>query len=227
MRYKLDHKSPVPLHAQVEDLIRIMSKDPEYRYGKFLPNEIDLAKKLGISRNTLRQAMNKLVYEGVLVRKKGIGTKFAEKSVDTHIRSWLSFSQEMEAKGIKIKNFEIGTEWIESNKDLSAFFGIPEKTLLLKMVRLRGREEGPIVYFESYFHPRIGLTGKEDYSRPLYEILEEDYSIIVKVSKEEISAIAADAFLSKKLNVKKGDPVLKRKRMVFAPGERPVEYNFG
>jgi GntR family transcriptional regulator len=74
------------------------------------------------------------------------------------------------------------------------------------MERLRGVEKGPIVYFISYFHPRVGLTGKEDFSRPLYKMLEEDYSTVVSVSKEEISARLADEDLAKKLIIKKGAP---------------------
>jgi GntR family transcriptional regulator len=95
------------------------------------------------------------------------------------------------------------------------------------MVRLRGGEKGPFVYFVSWFHPRIGLTGKEDFRRPLYEILEKDYSTVAKISKEFISAGLADECLAKKLNTKVGDPILKRKRLVYDPGKRPIEFNLG
>ena len=78
MKFSIDHKSPVPLHIQAENLLRTMINDPEHLNGKFLPNEVELAKQLAISRSTLRQALNKLVYEGLLIRKKGIGTKVAE-----------------------------------------------------------------------------------------------------------------------------------------------------
>ena len=80
MKLSLDHKSPVPLHIQAEELLRNLIRDPEYA-TKFLPNEVDLARQLAISRTTLRQALNKLVYEGLLIRKKGIGTKVAEVSI--------------------------------------------------------------------------------------------------------------------------------------------------
>jgi GntR family transcriptional regulator len=227
MKYVIDHKSAVPLHAQVEELLRRMIEDDEYKNGKFLPNEVDLSKQLGISRNTLRQATNKLVYEGLLIRKKGVGTVVADKSVDSRLKNWLSFSQEMKAKGIEIKNFELNVSWDKTDSKITDFFGIPKDRTVLKMERLRGRPDRPFVYFISYFHPRVGLTGNEDFTRPLYEILEQDYSTIAKLSKEEISARAADKFLAKKLNLNVGDPILKRKRFVFDPGGRPIEYNLG
>jgi len=71
------------------------------------------------------------------------------------------------------------------------------------------------------------MTGKEDFSRPLYDILEKDYNTIAKLSKEEISAKAADKLLAEKLDVKIGFPILKRKRFVYDPGGRPIEWNVG
>jgi GntR family transcriptional regulator len=227
MSFSIDHKSAVPLHAQVENLLRELIASDDYKDGKLLPNEINFAKQLGISRNTVRQATNKLVYEGLLVRKKGVGTKAADQSVDTRINNWLSFTQEMQSKGIKIKNYEITTEWVEASAEIAAFFRIPEGKKILKMSRLRGREEYPFVYFISYFHPMVGLTGNEDFSKPLYEILEKEHSVVAKTSKEEISARAADKFLATKLNINTGDAILKRKRFVFDPGSRPIEYNIG
>jgi GntR family transcriptional regulator len=227
MSFSIDHKSAIPLHAQVELLLRELLDSDEYKEGKFLPNEVSLAKQLGISRNTVRQATNKLVYEGLLIRKKGVGTRAADQSVDTRINNWLSFTQEMQSKGIRIRNYEIGTEWVDAEEEIANFFRIPVGKKILKMVRLRGREEYPFVYFVSYFHPMVGLSGNEDFSKPLYEILEKEHSVVAKLSKEEISARIADKFLAGKLNIRLGDPVLKRKRYVFDPGGRPIEYNIG
>ena len=227
MKLEIDHQSPIPLHAQVEILLRELINLPEYRKGEFLPKEVELAKRLGISRNTLRQATNKLEYEGLLIRKKGIGTRVAEKSVVTHLQNWHSFTQEMNEKGISFKNYMLESEWTVADEKLVSFFMVDKKTRILKLSRLRGDEEGPFVYFESYFHPRIGLTGKEDFSRPLYEILEDDYHIVPSLSKERIKARSASPITAKRLKIKKGDAILLRERFVFDPGDRPIEYNIG
>ncbi len=89
--FKIDHDSAIPLHSQVEDLLRKLIENPEYQNGKMLPNEVDIAKHLGISRNTVRQATNKLVYESMLVRKKGVGTKVAKNNITTKLNKWTSF----------------------------------------------------------------------------------------------------------------------------------------
>ncbi|MFC6997076.1 GntR family transcriptional regulator [Rufibacter roseus] len=227
MNLTLDRRNPIPLHIQVEYLLRELIEDPIYKNGKLLPNEIELSKHLAISRTTLRQAINKLVYEGLLIRKKGVGTRVATPSVSSKSQNWLSFSQEMKARGIPIRNFELHVSWVLPDENIANFFEITAERKVLKLERLRGREEGPFVYFVSYFHPRVGLTGEEDFKRPLYEILESDYSIIAQLSKEEITAKGADSFIAKKLEMKIGEPVLFRKRFVYDQGERPLEYNLG
>jgi GntR family transcriptional regulator len=141
--------------------------------------------------------------------------------------NWLSFSQEMALRGIPIKNFELNISWVLPEESIANFFEIRGNKKVLKLERLRGRPEGPFVYFVSYFHPQIGLTGEEDFKRPLYEILEKDHHVIANLSKEEISARAADKFLAGKLQVEQGGPVLLRKRFVFDRAERPIEYNLG
>nr|MBD3621081.1 GntR family transcriptional regulator [Sunxiuqinia sp.] len=227
MKLTIDHQSPIPLHAQVESLLRQMIELPEYQDGGFLPKEIDLARQLGISRNTLRQATNKLEYEGLLVRKKGVGTKVAKKTVTTHLQHWHSFTQEMNERGVQFKTYSLNIEWVEADEKLASFFKVEEQTRVLRLSRVRGDDAGPFVYFESYFHPRIGLTGKEDFTRPLYEILEDDFHVVPSLSKEKIKARLATSITAKRLSIAAGDPVLVRERLVYDPGDRPLEYNIG
>lgn len=227
MRHAIDHKSPIPLHAQAEQLLRKMISEEEYQNGKVFPNEIELAKVLAISRSTLRQAINKLVFEGLLVRKKRSGTKVAKSVVSSKSNNWLSFSQEMKLRGITIKNFETQVSWVLPDEEIADFFEIKPDRKVLKMEKLRGKPDEPFVYFVSYFHPRVGLTGEEDFKMPLYEMLEHEHSVIATLSKEEISAKAADSFIAGKLKIALDSPVLFRKRFVYDHGERPIEYNLG
>jgi len=223
----IDHKSALPLHMQVEEMLRKMIEQPEYQNGKLLPNEVMIANKLGISRNTVRQAANKLVHEKLLVRKKGVGTKVAKNSITTKLNKWTSFTHEMDEKGVVFKNYSLKVSRVSPDKDVKQFFNIGDDAKVIKLERLRGLNKGPVVYFISYFHPRVGLTENEDFSKPLYETLEKDHHVTVAVSKESISAILANKKLAEKLSIDEGDPILFRKRLVCDPGDRPIEYNLG
>lgn len=227
MDLKIDHKSPIPLHIQAEGLLRELISKEEYRNGKLLPREVDLSEQLSISRNTLRQAINTLVNEGLLIRKKGVGTTVAPPRVLSEARNWLSFSQEMKAMGLEVHNFEHHLLWSFPTNEMASFFNIAPEHRILWLRRLRGKRDLPFVFFVSAFNPKIGLTGNEDFNRPLYEILEKDYGVVVRRSKEEVSAARADDFIAGKLEINPGDPILIRKRFVYDVNDQPVEYNLG
>jgi GntR family transcriptional regulator len=227
MKLKIDHNSSVPLHSQAEKLLRELIAKEEYQKGKLLPSEIDLSHQLSISRNTLRYSINKLVNEGLLIRRKGYGTKVITKGISGRARNWQSFSQEMKSLGITVFNFELHVGWQTPEKAVLDFFSLQPDTRVLTLERLRGKENFPFVYFVSYFNPQIGITGNEDFSRPLYEILEEKYGVKAFLSYEEVSAIKATPFLCQKLGIKSDDPVLFRKRLVYDENKLPIEYNFG
>lgn len=226
-KFELDHNSGLPLHYQVEQLLRELIQVPVYQEGKLFPKEVDLAKMLGISRNTVRQATNRLEHENLLVRKKGVGTRAVREAVSTKLNNWVSFSEEMHNKGVQFVNYSIKVSWEKASKSVAGSLQIEENIEVLKLERLRGLDNGPFVMFISYFHPRIGLTGKEDFSRQLYDILEYDYATVPTVSKERINAITANKEQAKYLKVDVGSPLLIRKRLVCDPGDRPFEYNIG
>lgn len=227
---KIDPNSSKPLHLQAEEILRRLIEENDYKNGKLLPSETDMSEQLNISRNTLRQAINKLVIEGLLIRKKGVGTKVAKKGIVGGIKNWLSFSQEMKMLGIEIRNFELHISRKKLTEEIANFFNTTpysdtERCVVLE--RVRGNKEYPFVYFISYFNPAIPMTGDEDFTRPLYELLETQYNIIAKTSKEEISARLAGEFIAEKLEIKPSDPILIRKRFVYDINGTPIEYNIG
>lgn len=223
----IDHTSSIPLHLQAQQILRQLIESEEYKNGKMLPKEVDLSKQLNISRNTLRQAINQLVYEGLLVRKKGVGTKVVRKGINGGVKNWMSFSQEMKKLGIEVRNYELHLSHKKPNPEIAGFFGIDEQTRCVVMERVRGNPEFPFVYFISYFNPKLPITGEENYNMPLYEMLETNYGIVVKVSKEEISARLAGDSIAEKLEISASDPILIRKRFVYDDKGIPVEYNIG
>ena len=228
MTDKINENSSEPLHIQAEKILRALIQKEEYQKGKFLPTEVELSQQLGISRNTLRQAINKLVFEGLLDRKKGKGTKVIRKGIVSGIRSWLSFSEEMRRLGINVNNYELHVSWRKVNPEVLNFFGREdENERYLTLERVRGNLEFPFVYFISYFNPDIPMTGNEDFTKPLYETMEKHYGVTVKKSNETLSAGLAGTEIAKKLEIDASDPILIRQRCVYDADGRPVEYNIG
>jgi GntR family transcriptional regulator len=227
--FTIDHNSKLPLHVQVEELFRKLIKMEVYKKGALLPKEVDLANLWGVSRNTIRQATNKLEHEGLILRKKGVGTRISEKkSLVTGLDHWYSFTREMLEKGINVVNQSLKTEMIQPNEEMCNFFNCTSDKKIFKLSKLKGENTGdPIVYFESYFHPRIGVDKNDDFNIPLYSMLQEHYGVVVHRSRENISACQAGSIIGKKLKVPATFPVLKRERFVYDINGKPVEYNIG
>ncbi len=226
MDFKLNLESPVPLHAQIEDHLRKLIARDEYKNGeKLLPKEVTLSKRLGVSRNTIRQAINKLVIEGHIERKKGVGTKVVKKRISTRLDKWISFTKEMRDKGIDVINYLVKTTMVYPDSFVCKSLAISPDKKIVKLEKIRGSKEAKYLYSVSYFHPRTELSIDEDFNVPLYDLLEKDHDIIVATSKERLSAVSADELLCSHLEIEEGEPVLKRERLVTDVGDRPIEYN--
>src|SRR5579863_789312 len=89
---RLNHLSAVPLHAQARELLRGLARQPAYQNGRLLPDEVSLAGKLGVSRGTMRSAITRLVHEGLLERRAGVGTRVRTVAGESGIGAWRSFS---------------------------------------------------------------------------------------------------------------------------------------
>ncbi|WP_057935669.1 GntR family transcriptional regulator [Algoriphagus resistens] len=224
--FRIDLKSSIPYHVQVEKYLRELIRIKEYASGEsFLPKEESLAKRFGISRNTVRQAIDKLVQEGLVERKRGVGSKVISQNISTRLDQWISFTKEMKDKGIEVVEYSVKVGFEVPDERTLKALNVTAETELCCMERVRGAKDAKYLYSISFFHPRIGLTGKENFYQPLYEMLEQEFHVVVAISKEKLKAVAASSSIAKALDIKKGDPVLKRERIVLDQGDRPVEYN--
>src|SRR5947209_11684613 len=128
---------------------------------------------MGVSRNIIRQDNNKLEHEGLLIRKKGVGTRAVQKKpLATGLDHWYSFTQEMRERGVHVINLSLKMEWVAADQKLADFFHIRLHSKVFKLSKLKGTSGEPIVYFESYFNPRFGISESDEFHLPLYSMLE-------------------------------------------------------
>jgi GntR family transcriptional regulator len=220
---QLDHASPLPLRAQVESLLRDLLKQDQYQKGALLPDEVKLARQLGVSRGTVRAGISKLVFEGLLERKAGVGTRVSSQHVESGIRAWRSFTREMAAKGIKVENYLLDYRLVPASREAALALQI-EPAEVWRLHRVRGWDGKPVLSTSSWFHPRLCLTGREDFGRPLYETLEAATGARPQRAREEFLAVRADAQRAKLLQVSRHTPLLLRRHTVFDAGNRPMEF---
>lgn len=221
---RLNHASPVPLHAQVEQALRSLMEQEDYRNGGLLPDEVSLSRSLGVSRNTLRTALLRLVAEGRLERQAGVGTRVTKPKIQSGVGAWHSFTREMERKGVRVETYSVKARWIAAPPIVVQALRIAPRTKVLCLDRVRGWDVRPEVVFQSYFHPRLGLSPDDDFEQPLYELIHKRCSVVADESLEEFTAVSADQWLARCLHVRAGTPLLRRERTVLDTGRKPIEF---
>jgi GntR family transcriptional regulator len=223
---KLSREEGGPLHLQIERQLRALIRRDDYRNGKLLPDEVTLSRSLGVSRNTLRAAIERLVREGLLLRTRRVGTRVVRGGpFKTSLSDWHSFTEEMRRMGIRVENLRIGVDMLPAPEPVAQALGVSRGASVLCLRRVRGWEGVPAVLAESWLHPRLGLRADADFSQPLYEVIARAARVKPDVSREEITALPADAVLAKELSLPKGAPVLLRRRTIVDRRGQPIEYN--
>ena len=225
---RIDPGSPMPLHAQVESMLRELLKQRKYQQGELLPPEAKIASDLGISRNTVRAAISRLVQEGIMERKAGRGTRYVNQPVLTSLKNWPSFTREMKQRGIEPVVFSLNVELLTPSPQIVEALRLSKTEgagRILKMERIRGYNGIPAVHSISWFHPRTALQVDDDFSRPLYRLIHDKSGLAAESSEEEISAALADRDFAERLCCNIGDAVLVRKRIVRNDEKKELEYN--
>jgi len=221
---QLDHSAALPLRNQVETLLRNMLSQKKYQQGALLPDEVKLARELGVSRGTVRAGISKLVFEGLLERKAGVGTRASSRHVESGIRAWRSFTREMASKGIKVENCHLDYQLVEASPAATRALRIDPPIKVWRLDRVRGWDGKPVLSSSSWFHPRLCLRGTENFAHPLYETLAAATGARPHRAQEEFLAVGADARQAKRLQVPRNAPLLLRRHIVFDAGDRPIEF---
>lgn len=220
----VDPRSSLPLHIQAEQELRKLIRGARYREGQLLPDELSLAATLGVSRGTIRAAILRLVAEGVLERRAGVGTRVVAKIAESAVTAWRSLTREMAAQGITVETYQLNVRRRSASKVAAAALMIRVGTPIFQLDRLRGWRGTPVLHSRSWFHPRLNLNGDEDFSRPLYEVIRAKTSVVAAGAKEELLAVPAGARMARMLRVPRRAPLLLRRRVVLDRGHRPFEF---
>ena len=215
----------LPLYRQVEVRLRRLAALPAFHNGALFPDELTIANRLGVSRGTARAALSRLVTDGLLERRAGVGTRVTRAPIESGVRAWRSFSREMAAKGITVQTFRTDFSRVRAPQAAARGLGVRPGIVVARLDRLRGWDDVPVLLCRSWFHPRLKLTGKLDYHQPLYDLVEASTGLVADRAREELKAVVADAALAAQLQVRKGEPLLHRSHCVSDTRGRPMEYS--
>jgi GntR family transcriptional regulator len=221
----LVRRSPVPLYAQVKDLLReriALQRDEEHAQ---LPSERELARELGVSRMTVRQAVRELIAEGAIYTAPGRGTFLSAGEVTQQLSGLTSFSQEMTQRGL-VPSSRILEMRTVKDVEIASRLGLRPDDPVVRIRRLRLADAEPMAFEASHLPQALcsGLHGIDLERRSLYEVLQSVFRLRLGSATQTISAEVAEAWLAEMLELQPGDPILLMERTTLLDDGRPLEF---
>jgi GntR family transcriptional regulator len=219
---EIDPSSGVPKHLQLKDLLsRRIAEGLEP--GSPIPSERDLAEQYGLSRMTVRQAINALVADGRLERRLGRGTYVAQPKMDVQIRL-VGFTEDMRRRGMTASSRTLSFERIAATPALAGHLEIESGDPVVRLVRLRYADEIPMAIERTHIPERLvpGLV-EAGVPKSLYQYLNEHYGIVLTWGEQQIEASITAAEDAPLLNIRPDGVVLIMARRSFADDVQ-VEY---
>lgn len=215
-----------PLYDQLVDILT-EKIEHECTPGDMLPSERELSERYGLSRTTVRLALQELERQGLVVRQHGRGTFVADRSAKTaDLMKGYSFTDQMRDLGRVPETTILEFDEIEADKHLADVMGarIGDKLYVLK--RLRAADDMPMMVERTYLPVRKFLSLKRPMleHHSLYGVIERTYGEKIRMAEEEFYASVARLADARVLDINEGDPVLDLVRTTYNIHNEVVEY---
>lgn len=216
----------MPIHVQIHELLKDQIVSNKLQADQPLPSERELSDTLGVSRMTVRQAMDALRKEGLIYKKTGTGAFVSPHKLDIHTRNLNGFSDEMRRRGMTPTSQLLSMERGKADSETVKRLDLKETAEVFRLKRLRLVDGMPMAV-ETVCLPVDLFPGLDKYDfakKSLYQILETKYATTFFSAAEDIEASMSDAESSELLGVPKKSPLLIVYRTVFTVDDRPIEY---
>ncbi|WP_369180012.1 GntR family transcriptional regulator [Streptomyces mutabilis] len=221
--FALDRSSPVPLYYQLAQQLESAIEHGVLAPGNLLGNEVDLSVRLGLSRPTVRQAIQSLVDKGLLVRRRGVGTQVVHSQVKRPLEL-SSLYDDLEAAGQGPTTRVVRNEDVPAPADVAAALGVAEGGEVTVLERLRLTHGQPVALLCNYLPTGLlDLDGARLESTGLYRMMRA-CGITLHSARQTVGARAATGEEAARLDEKEGAALLTMQRTAYDDTGRPVEY---
>jgi len=215
-----------PLYQTIRNYLIEQITSGELKAGDKLPSEMELAAKFGTTRVTVVHALQKLVFEQLIVRQAGKGSFVSHKRYEAPLTSTRIQSLEGQLKdlGESVTYKFLQYSLIEAEPSLAAELRLQPNSKIFKLERLRLAKDLPIS-FEVRFVPHdigknIRIGALDEFS--FIDILQEQLGLKVARIAGSIASIEADRHQSEHLDIPKGAALLAREYVFYSPQGQPI-----
>lgn len=193
-----------------------------------LPSEATIAKTLGVSRNTLREAYVSLENEGVIIRRHGIGTFVAlTPFIRDSLNDFLPFAQIIENVGYTPGFKTLSMDQINAPADVYDALNVPTPTNIYCIKRIVFADQQPAIYVDDYLSPLVDVESIDwdNFEGNMVEVLSASLNTSLHQIQSTIRAAAIESEISQWLQLPEGTPILSIRSTIFALDNQPVTYS--
>jgi DNA-binding GntR family transcriptional regulator len=219
----LDRSGPIPLYFQIAQRIEKAILNGNLPAGARLENEVSLAERLGLSRPTIRRAIQDLVDKGLLVRRRGIGTQVVHGQVTRGVEL-TSLYEDLSRSGQKPSTKILEYKTVKADGKIAEKLGIETGSDVLYMRRLRFADNVAVSIMENWLpNAFLDISEIELSEHGLYQIL-RSRGVTIRVAKQRIGARKASQRESTDLEIEKQSSLLSMDRTAYDNSGRAVEF---
>lgn len=211
----------VPLYIQIKDILRSKIIDGTYQAHQKIPSESEMMKSFGVSRITVRQAINDLQKEGLLFKIHGKGSFVSKPKASQELTHLQGFGEAMHLLGHETHADVLHFGLIKASTAIAPKIGVKKEELITEIKRVRYLNYEPISVDYSYLKSDIGsqLSQKSLRNRDLFSLLENDLGLILESADLEIDATFTTNEIAKFLKMEVDSPILRIKRITYSSGK--------
>ncbi|GAB2917123.1 GntR family transcriptional regulator [Nonomuraea fastidiosa] len=216
---RIDPDSPVPKYFQLREILLDLIDSDELSIGAAIPSERELCQRFGLSRMTVRQAVDHLVSEGRLHRVPGKGTFVARPKIELALQL-TSFTEDMRARGMVPGSRDLDRRVVRASAHLAKELGIQPGEEVHFIERLRTADGEPLSIERAHIPVKLApdLADYDLSDKSLYELLERRYGLVMDAGELTIDGGLADPSDADLLKLPRGGAVLLLQRRSFSGG---------
>ncbi len=226
MKPTIDRSNPTPIYQQIINWMRAQIASGAWPEHFQLRSEIDLAQELGVNRGTLRNAIETLVADGLLIRIHGKGTFVAAAVLEQPLaESLTTFSESLIDQNIPFETLVLEQSVLLPTPLVMSMLSLDANTAVFFLKRVRYVNQKPIIYLKNFVNYRYcpGIEAVNFVVNRLFQVLETQYGLRIAWGRRYFEARIADAEIAERLAIQPGEPVMYAQQIVSLADGTPLE----
>ena len=220
-------RNGVPAYQRIQSTILQKIESGGLRPGDAVPSERELAKIHQVSLMTARHALASMEREGVMERRRGIGTFVSAPKI--HFNRLMSYTEQMASRNLTASSQVLFARILDDEQEAAARLSLPPKSRIIKFERLRHAAGEPFALETCHLSEAQfpGFLQAPLDRESLFAILKQTYKIELGYADEEVDATAADARTAELLEVARREPLLRIRQVIYSKKGTVILYVLG